>query len=634
MCESIMRRLESSRCFAVAIVVACLAVPARLGAKEAPNVRDFWNSWFDHIGPQSQDLVELFLKFLKPTLSEGERRKLENTRFDFVRDLDPRQTRASKEGEKYVVELSLATLTLSHWVNAAKALEMTVPLEKSVYVDYIFFLSKKLPNFVSHLDDDEYLNRLHMLPLFDISDMPMEQKQAINTSQGYQDTLLFLDEMTIAFVVSHELAHVSYGDLDTSPPPSSRGQQALEYRADQWALHHAIDAGFDPRWAMGYVVLFLQYEIGTVPDELLHESAGCRAMRIFLLSADLTPRKPGYEPFGTPDPSLDRAAMLKDVQRLKQLAKTNNGCDVDAPPDSVKSLQDHQQTADSAGSSTMATHVETKHVHMTVTPDARRRRTGPYVLLGGGALLLGIGLAWLLLRTPTLGLPEGFQAFGSARAFDEPGQIFRIDDAGTVFRVLKVEAKISQAQEVIPQMSSNETLRLDQVIRGLVGKNVTDESGEVGHSLQGEYVMELQATDAVREFIQDVDVDLSKIREQIDAAGYHAGNKYFIVRETIAARKIAYRIGSDVKGAEKIAMDVKEVSSGHVMASYVSGRSLTLNREFDEPMRLWYKAERLQPRSAAFAGSAAPEFTLQPVNEPLPKLPADPEQNSPSGTPK
>lgn len=189
------------------------------------------------------------------------------------------------------------------------------------------------------------------------------------------------------------------------------------------------------------------------------------------------------------------------------------------------------------------------------------------------------------------------------------GTIYRIDPDGVTYRAGSIPVKSTAVRE--GDYRTEHGIKTDSslilaFLRGEQIKSGTIRAVEVQVSLKG--VSRMITTD------QDVDRALADFERAVGR--YRANNRYYIVRETRAARSVRMLLSSDVLDAIG-----GEAGFGGALRAGISVRngnkdSKIVDQEFSKPMLVEYLPERIGIVARNLAGTG-PMFGRFPVTEPL-----------------
>ncbi|MEH0166730.1 hypothetical protein [Roseateles microcysteis] len=211
---------------------------------------------------------------------------------------------------------------------------------------------------------------------------------------------------------------------------------------------------------------------------------------------------------------------------------------------------------------------------------------------------------------PPVGAPEleGFEAFATPRTFDGPGTVYRIDSDGKRFPVAEIVFRVRSGEEAIPKYKSRRDLSLNQFLEAL-GASAEAMPASVKVNLSNVRSANIEATTGQRQYVQDNDVEPTLLA-WADKTDPKAENEYYLIREVIATPALTYKV--DKQWLVSLTVDVKALkAAGYKGEAKDDGvDSLEMDRRFDKPMNVWYKAERISFRRAMGAGPGSPKYTV------------------------
>lgn len=217
------------------------------------------------------------------------------------------------------------------------------------------------------------------------------------------------------------------------------------------------------------------------------------------------------------------------------------------------------------------------------------------VIVGVAVILCGAAIALLRWgQEPPQLFPE-FMMFPSVRSFDPPGTIFRVNAEGVRYDVVDLSGnvKVFGGSEAIPNQSGRRTVAGKTLFSAL-------NMGDVSAAVSGAYDITLVIEDATREKTNDVDIDKA-IGAALQSIALRRDSRYFVIRETIAARGLSFVLNSS--DASEVAVQIKHnVAQGNANVD-VSGKSeTTLVAKFDHAMRVFYKPEEIAVNESGATG--------------------------------
>ena len=221
------------------------------------------------------------------------------------------------------------------------------------------------------------------------------------------------------------------------------------------------------------------------------------------------------------------------------------------------------------------------------------------------------GLKVIKIIVPQLGI--GWQLYSYPTTLEPPGHVFRFDEKGTIQRVedLKVNFQVGEivfgkSRQSI-EMSMNTMARILGLILkvSLTGKRTEILKFEIKNP-QTEVLLDMELAPAFKAF-----------KEERLPLIYRADNRYFVIRETITAEKIKFRLNG--KHVASVGGHATVAKAARVKGTLFSSRGkndFELSQPFGKRMRVLFKAEEIKLLTAPLAGES-PKFGLFPVEEEL-----------------
>ena len=224
---------------------------------------------------------------------------------------------------------------------------------------------------------------------------------------------------------------------------------------------------------------------------------------------------------------------------------------------------------------------------------------------------------------------KDFEAFDSPRDFDPPGRVFRIDQQGVIYGVGQLSVTPKTGNEVTKKYSSKANWSLETVLKtaGVAAEKVP---AVAKLDLERQREVSLESTKSVREYIDDEDQPDKKAEELLGRVGYKKDNKYFVIRETVATTALDFKAERKWLADLNLEAEFQKVVSANSNFKFDNDKTFSLVATFDKPMRVWYKIERLSPKSGLGVGpNEVPSFSLKNVSSGTVQLPARALPNSP-----
>jgi hypothetical protein len=210
---------------------------------------------------------------------------------------------------------------------------------------------------------------------------------------------------------------------------------------------------------------------------------------------------------------------------------------------------------------------------------------------------------------------DGFVLFAMPTTADPPGTIFRIDQDHKRFIVTDLSGVIPvhRARVEIPEFTNTQQTKVGFLVSILQQFGVL-EGPTIETNLGVTRALSVRVDSAVHEFTRDDEVERA-IRQRLEKLRRRQGSQYYIVRETINARRAAFTFSrdfvSDVGGSAKIAA----AANAKAGVEWKTENGYVLNARFAVPHRVFYKAERLVLPAGGLGGVG--DFQRVPVTEPL-----------------
>jgi hypothetical protein len=214
--------------------------------------------------------------------------------------------------------------------------------------------------------------------------------------------------------------------------------------------------------------------------------------------------------------------------------------------------------------------------------------------------VFAIGLAlfvWEPWRVRPAELFPDFLMFPSARTFDPPGTIFRINAEGIRFDVADISEKIktSAGEEFLPDQVGRRRVS-GETLASALGRG---RSASLGFS--GEYEVHLKLVGVQREKTSDWDVDKT-VGPALKEVNLRPESHYYIIRETIAASEIDYTLSASDGATAAAKLGLKDVGSGEVKVERSGSGETTLEGHYVRPVRILYKLEEIKFDSSGING--------------------------------
>ncbi len=199
---------------------------------------------------------------------------------------------------------------------------------------------------------------------------------------------------------------------------------------------------------------------------------------------------------------------------------------------------------------------------------------------------------------------EGFQSFASARSFDPPGRIYRVAPNGEVYGVVTLPLTPKRGKEVIPKMVEKRELTLGQILN-TVGADAVRLPAKLEAALISKHEVTMESVNGEREYVDDAEVDKAA-GDAMRGITIRPNDKYYVIRETIRTDNAIFSSSKSNLVSLGVEAEFKNVVSTKSTLKWDDSASYSISKKFDEPLRLWYKAERLAVKPALGSAPGQP----------------------------
>lgn len=212
--------------------------------------------------------------------------------------------------------------------------------------------------------------------------------------------------------------------------------------------------------------------------------------------------------------------------------------------------------------------------------------------------LLACGAVGPVPPAPTAA--EGFVPFLSARDFDPPGRIYRVDQGGTVYGVATLRLEPLKGSEALAKVERKSNFSLGEVLE-LTGAKALEGPASLKAEVSKVREFTLQSTQGNREYLDDGQVDKA-LPEALRTIVVRPGNRYYLIRETISTSNLSY--SSDKSWAANLGLQapIEAVLSSNTSLKWDDSTKFSIDAKFPAPMRVWYKPEVLKIERPMGAG--------------------------------
>lgn len=216
-----------------------------------------------------------------------------------------------------------------------------------------------------------------------------------------------------------------------------------------------------------------------------------------------------------------------------------------------------------------------------------------------------------VLPGPTPALPD-FTAFASARSFDAPGTIYRMDETGDIWQVTSLGLEPLSGEEVLPRVVDTAEFSLKEVLE-TIGVPASQVPANATADFEQKHRFFTESVDGIREYLTDEQID-KKIKVAFQNISIRESNRYFLIRETVKTKNINFTSSTSWVSNLGIEAKLKELVKGKAALKWVGGKEFSLQKKFDAPLRYWYKAEVLRVTKAAGMGPGQPAEVIRNPN--------------------
>lgn len=187
---------------------------------------------------------------------------------------------------------------------------------------------------------------------------------------------------------------------------------------------------------------------------------------------------------------------------------------------------------------------------------------------------------------------ENFQVFASPRSFDPPGRIYRVQPDGQVFGVITLSITPQSGEESIPKIETKANSSLEELLE-TVGVVAEEVPASISAEIKRKREVTFEGLDAKREFLDDADLD-NVLPKALAGIKIRSDNKYYVIRETISSKEINYKMDKSWILNAGFDARFKDIVKNKTNLDWDSGENFSMNKKFNQPLRIWYKAELLE----------------------------------------
>ena len=200
---------------------------------------------------------------------------------------------------------------------------------------------------------------------------------------------------------------------------------------------------------------------------------------------------------------------------------------------------------------------------------------------------------------------EGWRPFSSVRTGDAPGRIYRVAPSGEVFEVTQVTLSPRKDNHHLYEVSKMSEFTLGEILE-TIGVAAEVIPIKVRSNLERKSQIYTQSLEAEREFLEDRDITDEAVASALAGIKIRDDNRYYLIRETLSSRNLNFKIDKSWLADLEVAADIEKVVKSNTNVKWTDGDQISLNKEFDEAYRIWYKPERLSIKGSLGMGPNQP----------------------------
>ncbi len=145
-----------------------------------------------------------------------------------------------------------------------------------------------------------------------------------------------------------------------------------------------------------------------------------------------------------------------------------------------------------------------------------------------------------------------------------------------------------------------------------------------------EFEVVLGSVSGIRERLQDDSGVRQAIIEYFKKHEYEKDNKYFVIRETIATKELDFSSKTNWIAGINVSAEIKKLVDADAHLNWDDKKSFSLIKKFKTPLRIWYRAEEIEPKEVLGVGpSGVLRFNLVEAAPDALKLSIEQQPNNP-----
>lgn len=149
-------------------------------------------------------------------------------------------------------------------------------------------------------------------------------------------------------------------------------------------------------------------------------------------------------------------------------------------------------------------------------------------------------------------------------------------------------------------MSFSTNFTLGEVLK-TIGIAAEDFPMGVNAKIDRKTTFQTESSNVEREYLDDRDTD-NAIREVLTGIKIRSDNKYYIIRETLRSNSLKFKVNKNWIAEIGVEADIKKLIQSKTNATWQEGSEISIDKTFDKPYRIWYKAEELEIKESLGMG--------------------------------
>jgi hypothetical protein len=199
-------------------------------------------------------------------------------------------------------------------------------------------------------------------------------------------------------------------------------------------------------------------------------------------------------------------------------------------------------------------------------------------------------------------LLPGYTFYDAPNDLDKPGLIFRVTPQGERFDVTYLNVTPQQGRIEIKELEQEKTLSLNAIASFLhLSKSQLQAKGSL--DLSQKVTFKIKMSSNTQEKLDDFDIDqeLTKttdiIKKNMEAAG-RSNDAYYIIRESVSTQNLEYGFNKKIVNDIGFKVAIESLMDVNAGVKVDNNKDFQLTFNYPKPMRVFYKAERLNMLSS------------------------------------